>query len=249
MTHYENLAGRTAVVTGAASGIGAAIARTLAANGAKVALLARRTERITELAEKIKADGGQAVAVTADVTSDSSVDAAVAAVHDAFGRVDLVVNDAGVMIPSEVAAASFDVWQKMLDTNVTGLLRVTKAFIADLTAEGHADLVNISSIAAHRTFPAYAVYGTTKAAVTYLSESLRAELAPKGVRVTNIEPGLVRSELRDNITGEDKAMLDKMHNDVGILAAEELADVVAYATSRPAHMNLRQIIALPTKQA
>jgi NADP-dependent 3-hydroxy acid dehydrogenase YdfG len=248
MSQYENLAGRTAVVTGAASGIGAAIAKAFAENGAKVALLARRADRINDLADKIRADGGQALAVATDITSDDSVAAAVTAVNAAFGRVDLVVNNAGVMIPEDIGTAPFTDWQKMLDTNVTGLLRVLRAFTPDLTGEGHADLVNISSVGAHQTFPEYAVYGATKAAVTYLSNSLRGELGPKGVRVTNIEPGLVETELRADITGDSAKFLDDWIATAGILAAEELADVVAYTVSRPAHVNLRQIIALPTTQ-
>jgi NADP-dependent 3-hydroxy acid dehydrogenase YdfG len=248
MSQYENLTGRTAVVTGAASGIGAAIAKEFAANGAKVALLARRADRIGDLADKIRADGGQALAVATDITSDESVAAAVTAVNTTFGRVDVVVNNAGVMIPNDISTAPFADWQKMLDTNVTGLLRVMRAFTPDLTADGHADLVNISSIAAHLTFPEYSVYGATKAAVTYLSNSLRAELGPKGVRVTNIEPGLVETELRADITGDSAKFLDDWIATAGILAAEELADVVAFAVSRPAHVNLRQIVALPTTQ-
>lgn len=251
MSQYENLAGRTAVVTGAASGIGAAIAKEFAANGAKVALLARRADRIGDLADKIRADGGQALAVATDITSDESVTAAVTAVNTTFGRVDVVVNNAGVMIPQDITTAPLADWQKMLDTNVTGLLRVMRAFTPDLTADGPAgssDLVNISSIAAHLAFPEYSVYGATKAAVTYLSNSLRAELGPKGVRVTNIEPGLVETELRADITGDSAKFLDDWIATAGILAAEELADVVAFAVSRPAHVNLRQIMALPTTQ-
>lgn len=248
MTNYENLSGRTAVVTGAASGIGAAVANLLAANGARVALLARREDRLTDLVDKITANGGQALAVVADITSDDSVAAAVTAVHEAFGRVDLLVNNAGVMIPRGIAEGRDDEWQRMIDTNVTGLLRVLRAFTPDLTADGPADLVNISSVGAHQVFPDYAVYGATKAAVTYLSNSLRAELGPKGVRITNIEPGLVRTELRDQITGDAAAYLDEWIQGAGILAAEELADVVAYVTTRPAHVNLRHLVVLPTTQ-
>lgn len=249
MTNYENLAGRTAVVTGAASGIGAATARVLAANGVKVALLARRLERVTELAEKIKADGGQAVGVAADVTSDASVEAAVKAVHDAFGPVDLVVNNAGVMIPRSVvddgAAAE---WQRMVDTNLLGLLRVMRAFTPDLTAAEHADLVNISSIGAHLTIPEYDVYTATKAAVTHLSNNLRATFGPLGVRVTNIEPGMVATELGDNITGTQKEFLDSFKEATGSLEAEDLADLVAYITSRPARVNVRHAVMLPVTQ-
>ncbi|WP_329251109.1 SDR family oxidoreductase [Streptomyces sp. NBC_01478] len=251
---YENLAGRTAVVTGAASGIGQAVAVQLAANGARVALLARRGERLEAVAGKIRAEGGQALAVVADVTDDASVEAAAARIHDTFGAVDLVVNAAGVMLPNPVDDGRIDEWQRMLDTNVTGVLRVIRAFTGDLVAaaaEGRtADLVNISSIGAHITFPAYAVYGATKAAVTYISQSLRSEFGPRDVRVTNIEPGLTATELGTHIdSAEMTAQLDQLFGALDGLSAEEVADVVAYAASRARHVNLRQIMVLPTRQA
>ncbi|MDT0388609.1 SDR family oxidoreductase [Streptomyces sp. DSM 41921] len=251
---YENLAGRTAVVTGAASGIGEAVAVRLAAEGARVALLARREERLTALAGKIRADGGQALAVAADVTDETSVADAVDRIHAEYGPVDLVVNGAGVMLPHPVAARRADEWQRMLDTNVAGVLRITGALTADLVGAAEAgrsaDLVNISSVAAHMSFPNYAVYGATKAAVTYLSEALRGEFGPRDVRVTNIEPGFVESELRTHISdAELSRQVEDMLDAVGALSAEELADLVAYATSRPRRVNLRQIVALPTRQA
>lgn len=251
---YENLAGRTAVVTGAASGIGEAVAVLLAAHGARVALLSRRGERLDALAGKIRADGGQALAVVADVTDDASVERAKERVHETFGPVDLVVNSAGVMLPHPVDDGRIDEWQRMLDTNVTGVLRVIRAFTGDLVAaaaEGRtADLVNISSVGAHLTFPQYAVYGATKAAVTHLSASLRTELGPRDVRVTNVEPGLTETELADHIgSAELVSQLDGMFEALGGMSAEEVADVVAYASSRPRHVNLRQIMVLPTRQA
>jgi NADP-dependent 3-hydroxy acid dehydrogenase YdfG len=251
---YENLSGRTAVVTGAASGIGEALALRLAAEGARVALLARRADRLQALVEKIRAGGGEALAVAADVTDDASVAAARDLVHETFGAVDLVVNNAGVMLPNPVADGRLDEWQRMLDTNVTGVLRVIRAFGADLVAAagegGTADLVNVSSVGAHIPFPNYAVYGATKAAVTYLSQSLRTEFGPQDVRVTNIEPGLTETELKDHVdSAELSGQLDGMLEAIGALSAAEVADVVAYATSRPRHVNLRQIVVLPTRQA
>jgi NADP-dependent 3-hydroxy acid dehydrogenase YdfG len=251
---YENLAGRTVVVTGAASGIGEAVAVRLAAEGARVALLARRAERLEAIAGKIRADGGEALAAVADVTDDASVDAAAARVREAYGTVDLVVNNAGVMLPNPVDEGRIDEWQRMLDTNVTGVLRIIRAFTGDLVrAAGQgrtADLVNISSIGAHIPFPTYAVYGATKAAVTYLSESLRTEFGPRDVRVTNIEPGLTETELSTHIDSEElSGQLDGMLEAIGTLAAEEIADLVGYVTSRPRHVNLRQIMVLPTRQA
>ncbi|CAL9548204.1 SDR family oxidoreductase [Streptomyces sp. enrichment culture] len=251
---YESLSGRTAVVTGAASGIGEAVALRLAAEGARVALLARRADRLDALVDKVRADGGQALAVAADVTDDASVTAARDRIHEAFGPVDLVVNNAGVMLPGPVEEGRIDEWRRMLDTNVTGVLRVIRAFSADLVAVaargGAADLVNVSSVAAHLSFPNYTVYGATKAAVTHLSQSLRTEFGPRDVRVTNIEPGLTDTELKTFVRDPElSGQLAGMFEEIGALSAAEVADVVAYVASRPRHVNLRQIMVLPTRQA
>lgn len=254
-TTFGSLAGRTAVVTGAASGMGEATARLLAAQGARVALLARRAERLGTLAEKIAADGGQALAVTADVTDDASVRAAAERIRAAYGRVDLVVNAAGVMLPNPIDAGRADEWARMVDTNLTGALRIIDAFRDDLLAAGAegrpADLVNVSSIGAHLTFPGYAVYSATKAALTHLSASLRAEFGPRKVRVTNIEPGLTDTELGGHIDNPElSAQLDGMFQAFpDVLTSQDIADLIAYVTSRPARVNLRQVIVLPTGQA
>ncbi|MHB6906183.1 SDR family oxidoreductase [Streptomyces sp. DB-54] len=251
---YDTLTGRTAVITGAASGMGAATARSLAAHGVRVALLARRAERLTELATTIEAAGRQALAVATDVTDAASVTAAVEQVHAAYGEVDLVVNAAGVMLPNPVTEGRADEWQRMLDTNVTGALHVIRAFTPDLIAAAAAgrtaDLVNISSIGAHIAFPHYAVYGATKAALTYLSQSLRTELGPRDVRVTNIEPGLTNTELGGHIDNPElSGQLDGMFDALIGLSADDIADLIAYTTSRARHVNLRQAIVLPTRQA
>ncbi|MYW69121.1 SDR family NAD(P)-dependent oxidoreductase [Streptomyces sp. SID8379] len=251
---YASLAGRTAVITGAASGMGEATARLLAAHGTRVALLARREERLKDLAAQIEADGGQALPLATDITDQASVDAAADAVHAAYGQVDLVVNAAGVMLPNPITEGRADEWQRMLDTNVTGALRVIRAFTPDLIATaqagGTADLVDISSIGAHVPFPHYAVYGATKAALTYLSQSLRTELGPRDVRVTNIEPGLTDSELASHVDNADlSADLDGMFEALIGLTSHDIADLIAYTTSRPRHVNLRQAVVLPTRQA
>ena len=251
---YDTLAGRVAVVTGAASGMGAATAELLAANGAKVALLARRADRLAELTGKITANGGQALAVAVDVTDPAAVEAAANQVREAFGRVDLVVNNAGVMLPNPITEGRADEWTRMIDTNVTGVLHVIRAFTGDLVdaaaGGGTADLVNVSSIGAHVAFPNYAVYGATKAAVTHLSATLRTELGPKGVRVTNIEPGATETELGSHIDSPElSAQLDELFGSLELLHATEIADLVAYITSRARHVNLRQVVVLPTGQA
>ncbi|MET9922550.1 SDR family oxidoreductase [Streptomyces sp. NPDC006435] len=250
---YDTLTGRTAVVTGAASGMGAATARLLAANGARVALLSRRADRLDDLAARIAAEGGQAIAVPSDVTDDVSVDAAAATIHAAYGPTDLVVNNAGVMLPNPLEDGRIDEWSRMIDTNVTGALRIVRAFSADLIAAAAtgrpADLVNISSIAAHVAFPDYAVYGATKAALTQLSTTLRTELGPRDVRVTNIEPGLTDTELGQHVDNPALSQqLQGMFEVIDALSAEEIADVVGFVTSRPPHVNLRQVIVLPTRQ-
>ncbi len=189
-----------------------------------------------------------------DVTDQASVDAAAIRVRDAFGPVDLVVNSAGVMLPNPVADGRLDEWTRMVDTNLTGTLRVIRAFSADLTAsaaEGRtADLVNVSSIAAHLVFPDYAVYAATKAAVTHLSAALRSEFGPRDVRVTNIEPGLTDTELAGHVDNPALAeQLGGMFEAIPALTAEDVADLIGYVVSRRREVNLRQLVVLPTRQA
>ncbi|GAA2082867.1 SDR family NAD(P)-dependent oxidoreductase [Kitasatospora saccharophila] len=249
---HPTLNGRTAVVTGAASGMGEAVARQLVADGARVALLARRADRLAALAAEL---GPNALAVPADVTDQPSVDAARRLVHATFGRVDLLVNSAGVMLPNPVDDGRIDEWSRMIDTNLTGALRMIRAFGPDLVAAAAtgatADLVDVSSIGADVVFPNYAVYGATKAALTQLSAALRSEYGPRDVRVTNIEPGLTDTELGTHIDnpalGPD-GQLGAMFDAIGPLAAADVADLVAYAVSRPRHVNLRQLVVLPTRQ-
>jgi len=249
MNTYD-LSNRTAIVTGAASGMGAATARLLAASGARVALIARRQDRLDELAASI---GELALPVAADVTDAASVEAARDIIHNAFGRIDLVVSAAGVMLPNPVTDGRDDEWTRMIETNLHGPLRIVRAFTPDLiaaAADGHAaDLVTISSVAAHVAIPEYAVYNATKAAMTHLAGSLRPELGPKNVRVSNIEPGLTRTELGEHI--DNSAHSDSLAGTFDVLRSlepEDVADLVAYVTSRPSHVNLRQGILVPTHQ-
>jgi NADP-dependent 3-hydroxy acid dehydrogenase YdfG len=247
MTDLKN---RNAVVTGAASGIGAAIATQLAEAGASVALVARRQDRLDDLAGKL---GDRTFGVGLDVTSQASVDAGVEQIHERLATVDLVVNAAGVMLAAPITDSRFDDWSRMIDTNVTGVLRLIRAFTPDLVtaaAAGRtADLVNISSIGAHLVFPGYAVYGATKAALTHLSASLRADLSPYDVRVTNVEPGLTDTELAGHLDSTGQELIASMNDQIGPLHPDDIADLVTFAVSRRRELNLRQIIALPTRQA
>ncbi|MEU4315916.1 SDR family oxidoreductase [Nocardia sp. NPDC024068] len=250
MTNNENLNGRVAVITGASSGIGAATARRLAADGAKVALLGRRKERIEELAAEI---GAGAVAVVADVTDRDSVRDAAATVRAALGPVDLVVANAGVMLGAAFETAEVGEWEQMVGTNITGLLHTARAFIDDLLAAaddgGKADLVLVGSVGGHGIFPEYAVYSATKAAVAHLTRNLRAEFGPRGVRVKNIEPGFVGTELGAGMSDTKQlAQLAEWRTGFTILEPGDIADAVAFATSVPARLNVAELILVPTPQ-
>ncbi|MEV0297270.1 SDR family oxidoreductase [Nocardia sp. NPDC050710] len=244
----QNLEGRIAVVTGATSGIGAATARKFAADGARVAVLGRRKDRLDELAVEIGA-----IAVPTDVTDRQSVRDAAAAVRAELGPVDLVVANAGVMLAAPFESAEADEWDQMVHTNINGLLYTGRAFIDDLlaAADAHrpADLVHVGSIGGHTVFPNYAVYTATKAAVAHLTRNMRAEFGPRGVRVKNIEPGFVGTELGDGMRDQQqRAGLAEWRTQMEILTPEDIADAVAYAVAAPRRVNVAELIVVPTAQ-
>ncbi|MFE9580616.1 SDR family oxidoreductase [Nocardia sp. NPDC006044] len=246
----NNLIGRVAVVTGASSGIGAATAQRLAADGAKVALLGRRKDRLEELAARID---GEVLAVTADVAVQQSVRDAAATVRAAFGPVDLVVANAGVMLGAPFESAQTDEWEQMVGINLNGLFYTGRAFIDDLLAAAsngeRADLVHVGSVGGHLPFPNYGVYCATKAAVAHLTRNLRTEFGPRGVRVKTIEPGFVSTELGAGMLDEDqKTVLAGWRSDIGTLVAEDIADAIAYAVTAPKQVNIAEMIVVPTPQ-
>ena len=248
------LQGRVAAVTGAGSGIGAAIAQRFAAEGARVALLARREGRLRELAEQINSGGGTALPIATDVTDIASVSAAAAQIAEALGTLDVLVNNAGVMLPGEITSQPLSEWERMIDTNLSSALHALRALLPALIDaarnDGVADLINISSIGGKLVFPRYAVTGATKAALTHLSAMLRAELSPLRVRVTDLQPGLTESELASNVTDADsRAVLEQMFSDIPALKAADIADLVVYLISRPPHVNVSTLDIVPTKQA
>ncbi|MGW5387032.1 SDR family oxidoreductase [Nocardia sp. NPDC003963] len=250
MTYNEKTNDRVAVVTGASSGIGAATARRLAADGARVALLGRRKERIAELAAEI---GGDAIAVVADIADRDSVRDAAATVRAALGPVDLVVANAGVMLGAPFEAAEVGEWDQMVGTNVTGLLYTAREFIDDLLAAAgagrRADLVLVGSVGGHAVFPEYAVYTATKAAVAHLTRNLRAEFGPRGVRVKNVEPGFVATELGAGMQGaEQRAQLERWRTEITVLEPGDIAEAIAFATSVPVRLNVAELILVPTQQ-
>jgi NADP-dependent 3-hydroxy acid dehydrogenase YdfG len=250
-TGARPLTGRVAVVTGATSGIGAATARRLAGDGASIALVGRRGERLRDLADELA--GATTVPVATDITDPAALERLVETVHSEIGRVDLVVANAGVMLAAPFEQADTGEWDRMLDTNVRGLLHTGRAFVPDLleaAVEGAcADLVHVGSIGGHEVFPNYGVYGATKAAVAHLTRNLRTELGPRGVRVKNIEPGLVGTELGDDMrdTGIREALAD-WRGEIGALSPDHIADAIAFAVAAPPHVNVAEMIVLPTSQ-
>jgi NADP-dependent 3-hydroxy acid dehydrogenase YdfG len=249
----NSLAGRVAVVTGASSGIGEATAELLAARGAKVGLIARRKDRLDALASKIDSAGGNALAVPVDATDQASVDTAAALLAEKLGAVDLVFNNAGVMLPAPIEERKLADWQQMIDLNITGLMRVIYAFVPSLVnaaaAGNRSDLINTSSIAGQYLYPAFAVYAATKAYVSHLSRHLRLELGPKNVRVSMLEPGIVATELQSHVT--DQGALDWLagaKKTIDWLQPADIAEVVAFTAALPAHVNLQQMTVMPTRQ-
>ncbi|OIK07502.1 SDR family oxidoreductase [Streptomyces monashensis] len=247
------LAGRVAVVTGASSGIGEASAEHLAALGARVAVLARRADRLAELVARIEKDGGRALALPVDVTDAATVRAAAERVTAELGRADLLFNNAGVMLPAPVEELATDQWQPQIDLNVTGLMNVIGAFtphlVAAAAARGVADLVNTSSIAAQNIFPNFAVYSAAKAYVTHLSRHLRAELGPQKVRVSALEPGIVGTELQSHVTDEGaRAWPASAKETMEWLTPEDIARTVGFIACLPPRANLQQVTIMPTAQ-
>jgi NADP-dependent 3-hydroxy acid dehydrogenase YdfG len=246
--HPLPLAGRVAVVTGATSGIGAATARRLAADGAAVALLGRREQRLRELATT-----PNLLPVPVDVQDPDAVAAAAERVRSKLGAVDLVVANAGVMLGAPFEAADVAEWDAMLDTNLRGLLRTGRAFADDLLAAASAgrpaDLVHVGSIGGHVPFADYGVYCATKAAVAHLTRSLRMELGPRGVRVKNVEPGVTTTELGDGM--RDSGVRDSLagwRDSLDTLQPDDLADAIAFAVAAPPRVNVAEIVVVPTQQ-
>lgn len=248
MTVSSTLAGKVALVTGASSGIGEATATALAAAGAKVAIAARRADRLEALAARIETAGGMALRIEADVTSNDDVTAMIGKVVAEWDRLDILVNNAGVMLLSPASEATLDDWRQMVELNLLALMGVTKTALPHLrAAKGH--IVNVSSVAGRVANPGASGYAATKFGVVGFSESLRREVYADKVRVTVIEPGLVRTELGDHITNAaSKAGLDQRLATMEALTAEDVAAAILYAVSQPARVNVNEIVIRPTDQ-
>jgi NADP-dependent 3-hydroxy acid dehydrogenase YdfG len=236
--------GRVAVITGASSGIGEATARALAADGHRVALLARRAERIQALADEL---GKGAIAIEADVTDRDSIVAAAERVQQELGGADILVNNAGVMLTAPFMSDQREEHRRMVETNLLGAMTATEVFLDQLRANGGGDLVNVSSVAGRVAPAGFAAYAATKWGMNGWSEALRVELQPD-IRVTVIEPGAIATELSDHITDADSKRAAKDYLDMAI-PPHDIADVIAFAVSRPQRVTLNEILVRPTAQA
>ena len=246
------LEGTVALVTGASSGIGAAAADALAAQGAAVALAARRRDRLDTLAAEIKDQGGTALVLECDVTDQQQAASAVEQTVAELGRLDTLINNAGVMLLGPAAGAPLDEWQRMVDLNVLGLLYCAHAALPHLVraaAEGPrevADMVNISSVAGRFARPGNGVYALTKFGVGAFSESLRQELAGQYVRVSLVEPGATATELASHNRPE---ILESIRGQFGQrMEASDIADAIAYIVTRPRHVAVNEMLIRPTEQ-
>jgi NADP-dependent 3-hydroxy acid dehydrogenase YdfG len=238
--------GKVVVVTGASSGIGEAIARRLAAEGAKVVLGARRVDRLEKIVAEIQAAGGEALAHAFDVTKKAEVEGLVAAAVAKFGRIDVLVNNAGVMPLSPLEAVKVDEWEWMVDVNIKGVLYGIAAALPRFKAQGGGHLINISSVAGHHVFPGAAVYCGTKFAVRAISEGFRMEAGPS-IRSTIISPGAIESELTQTIT--DAATAESVKAFTGIaIPAESIAQAVLFAIGQPPEVDINEILVRPTAQ-
>jgi NADP-dependent 3-hydroxy acid dehydrogenase YdfG len=245
----SKLDGKVAIVTGASSGIGEATAVALAAEGAHVVLAARRGDRLEKLAQQIKTSGGQALSLVTDATDEAQIRQMVDAAKTELGRVDILINNAGVMLLGPIDGANTEDWRRMVNVNVLGLMYATHAVLPLMKAQGEGHIINISSVAGRTASANVAVYNATKWAVCAFSEALRQEVYKDKIRVTIIEPGAVATELADHIT--HPATKDRIQSWVASmrpLESEDIAAAIVYAVTQPPRVNVNEILVRPTDQ-
>lgn len=245
---YENIAGKVVVITGASSGLGEATARLLSKQGATVVLAARRTERISELAEELNASGGKALALSTDVTDRAQVIRLVDTAVQEFGQVDVMLNNAGLMPLAPLEQIKVEEWDRMIDVNLRGVLNGIAAALPHMKQRKSGHFINVSSVYGHKLGPDATVYCATKFAVRALSEGLRQEVKPYNIRTTIISPGAVATELLEHIS--DQKIQTETKDFVSKIAvpAETFARMVAFAINEPPEVDVNEILFRPTAQ-
>jgi NADP-dependent 3-hydroxy acid dehydrogenase YdfG len=246
MSH--NIEGKVVVITGASSGLGEATARLLSAQGASVVLGARRIDRLRVLADELSGRGGKALAVPTDVIQCDEVKRLVDAAVQTYGRIDVMINNAGLMPQALLERLKIDEWNRMIDVNIKGVLYGIAAALPHMKQQRAGHFINVSSVAGHRVGPGFAVYAATKYAVRAISEGLRQEVKPYNIRTTVISPGAVATELPNTVTDPQAAeRIRKFYAEVAI-PAESFARAVAFAMSQPEEVDVNEILFRPTRQ-
>lgn len=251
----RRLEGTVALVTGASSGIGHATALELAREGASVALVGRRGDRLTDLAAEITGAGGTALVVPADITTAQAAAEAVERTVEGLGRLDTLVNNAGLMLLGPAPSADLNDWRRMIDINLMGLMYTAHAAVPHLVKAAAeeprqvADIVNIGSLAGRNAYAMSAVYSATKFGVGAFSEALRQELARQHVRVSVVEPGSVDTELRTHNPDVIQQHIVAALGDIERLQSQDIADTVGYIVTRPRHVAVAELLVRPTEQA
>jgi NADP-dependent 3-hydroxy acid dehydrogenase YdfG len=243
----NNIEGKVVVITGASSGLGEATARHLSAHGASVVLGARRADRIQSLADELTSRGGKALAITMDVTHCDQVKRLVDAAVQTYGRIDVMINNAGLMPHSPLERLKIDDWDRMIDVNIKGVLYGIAAALPYMKQQKAGHIINVSSVAGHKVRIGSAVYAATKHAVLALSEGLRQEVKPYNIRTTVISPGAVATELPNSVTEPDIAENVRKSYEIAI-PAESFARAVAFAMSQPEEVDVNEILFRPTRQ-
>jgi len=244
----NNIEGKVVVITGASSGLGEATARFLSAQGASLVLGARRLDRLGALADELSRRGGKALAVPMDVTQCDQVKRLVDAAVQTCGRIDVMINNAGLMPQAPLERLKIDEWNRMIDVNIKGVLYGIAAALPHMKQQKAGHFINVSSVAGHRVGPGFAVYAATKHAVRALSEGLRQEVKPYNIRTTVISPGAVATELPNTVTDPQAAeRIRKFYADVAI-PAESFARAVSFAMSQPEEVDVNEILFRPTRQ-
>ncbi|NUU03299.1 SDR family oxidoreductase [Herbaspirillum robiniae] len=243
-----NIKDKVVIITGASSGLGEATARHLGAMGARLVLAARRADRLETLVADIARDGGSAIAVTTDVSRREDMEALAARAVEHFGRIDVLVNNAGTMPLSPLAKVMVEEWDRTIDINIKGVLYGIAAVLPRFAAQGSGHVINVASVAGIKVFaPIGTVYSATKFAVRAISEGLRME-APDGVRTTIISPGAVASELKLHSSDSDTAAAVQAFYEANEIPADSVARAIAYAIEQPANVDISEIVLRPVAQ-
>ena len=243
------LKNKVAIITGASSGIGYATSLTLSKAGIKVAVGARRTERLQELEKQIIKNNGEILVQKTDVTRKSDCDSLVNTIVEKWGKVDILINNAGLMPLSYFKNGKIEEWEQMIDVNIKGVLYCTSAVVPYMLEKKSGHIINISSVAGRIVFAGGSVYCATKHAIAALSEGLRKELSPTyNIRVTCIEPGAVETELLESITDESMTGFIQATKNMETLRSDDIANAILYAVQAPDHVNVNEILIRPTAQ-